>query len=101
MKKVAITNRSRELKHLLEIAKQEDVVMRTPEGDEFMLSAIDDFDHEIAQQRRSKKLMAFLDERFRQARQQPGIPLKQVRKQLGLNSHDSKISRRKAGPHPR
>ena len=100
MKTVAITNRSRELKRLLELAKQDDVVMRTPEGEEFMLCVVDDFEHEIAQQRRNKKLMAFLDERFRQARAQPGIPLAQVRKQLGLNSH-GKVSRRKAGPHSR
>ena len=50
MKTVTVTNRSRELKRLLEIARHEDLVVRTPEGDEFVLSAIDDFAQEIARQ---------------------------------------------------
>jgi len=96
MKTVVVTNRSRELKRLLAIAKHEDVVMQTPDGDEFMISMIDELGNEIAQQRRDKKLMAFLDARLRQARARPGIPLKDVRKQLGLNSHGTKVPRRKA-----
>jgi len=43
-----------------------------------------DFDYEIAQQRRNKKLMAFLDKRFREARREKGIPLEEVERQLGL-----------------
>jgi hypothetical protein len=101
MKKVAITNRSRELKRLLKLAKRESVVMQTPEGDEYMLSVIEKFDREIAEQRGNEKLMTFLDARFRQARSRSGISLEHVRKELGLNSNASKITRRKAGPHSR
>jgi hypothetical protein len=101
MKTVTVTNRSREMKTVLRLAKKEAVVVRTPDGDEFMLSWIDDFDHEIAAQRRNQKLMAFLDRRFRQARQEQGIPLKEVERSLGLDSRGAKGSRRKARSNPR
>lgn len=101
MKTVAVTNRSREMRKLLELAKKQDVVVRTSDGDEFVLSLIDDFDVELALQRKNKKLMAFLDKRLREGRRQEGIPLDEVKRRLGLNSDGEKISRRQAGPHPR
>ncbi len=101
MKTIVVTNRSRELKRLLEIAKQEDLVLRTRDGEEFMLSAVDGFAQEIALQRQNQKLMAFLDQRFREARQEKGIPLEEVKRRLGLDSHDAKGSRRKARTHSR
>ena len=87
MKTVSITNRSQELKRLLKLAQREEVIVRTPDGDEFLLSLVDDFDVELSRQRRNKKLMAFLDERFREGRTGKNIPLKDVARQLGLNSH--------------
>jgi hypothetical protein len=83
------------------MAKQEDLVLRTRDGDEFILSVIDSFEQEIALQRQNKKLMTFLDERFRKARQEKGIPLEEVQRQLGLNSHDAKVPRHQARAHPR
>jgi hypothetical protein len=59
MKTVKVTLRSREIQKLLEMAKSEEIVLQTPSGDEFMLSAIDDFAIEMAQQRQNKKLMVF------------------------------------------
>jgi hypothetical protein len=101
MKTFAVTNRSRELKRLLKVAKREDVVLRTPDGDEFVLSLIDDFDYELSRQRQNEKLMAFLDERARQARKEKGIPLEEVKRRLGVNSHGDKVPRRKARSHSR
>jgi len=46
------------------------------------LSAVDDFDHEIAQTRHNEKLMALLDERAGQTRT---IPLEEVRRRLGFD----------------
>jgi hypothetical protein len=46
-----------------------------------MLTAIDDFDEEIAQTRRIVQLMALLDERGKQAQ---AIPLEEVKRRLGL-----------------
>jgi hypothetical protein len=55
--------------------------VRTADGSEFMLTAVDDFDEEIAIARRNTKLMAFLDER---ARQTKTIPLDEVKRELGI-----------------
>lgn len=81
MKTVTITGGSAEVRALLEQARDEDLIVRMDDGTEFMLSAIDDFDHEIAQTRRNEKLMALLDQRAGQTRT---IPLEEVKKQLGL-----------------
>jgi hypothetical protein len=62
---------------------------------------VGDFDYEIARQRRNKRLMAFLDKSFHAARQEKGIPLAEVKRLLGLNSDNAKVTRRKARPHPR
>jgi hypothetical protein len=64
-------------------AQEEDVLVRAPDGTEFMLTAVDDFDHEIAQTRRNRKLMALLDER---GKQKTTISLDEVKRQLGLSS---------------
>jgi hypothetical protein len=101
MKVVKITKRSSELRKLLESADREDIVVETPEGDLFLISAVDEFAYEIAQQRKNKKLMAFLDKRFRAARQEKGIPLEEVNRRLGLDSNGRKNSRRKTGSHSR
>ena len=66
---------------MLEQARDEDVIVRLSDGSEVMLSAVDDFDHEIARTRRNEKLMTLLDERAGQTRT---IPLKEIKRQLGL-----------------
>jgi len=101
MKTITINKRSRVMNLLLEMARQEDLLLRTSEGDEFMLLVIDDFEHEVVKQRANKKLMSFLDNRFRQGRQEKGIPLEEVARKLGLVSNDAKIPRRQAGSHSR
>jgi hypothetical protein len=91
MKIVTLSGRSQEVNRLLKLAKKEDVVIRTRDGEEFMVSLVNEFDVEIARQRKNKKLMSFLDERFRDARMEPGIPLEDMKRQLGLpkNSRNS------------
>ena len=83
MKTVTITGGSEEVRALLEQARDEDVIVRMDDGTEFMLSAIDDFDQEIAQTRRNEKLMALLDQR---AGQTQTVPLEEVKRQLGFGS---------------
>jgi hypothetical protein len=101
MKTIIVPKRSRAVNALLEQARNEDVLVQAEDGTQFLLSPVDDFAREIEAQRRNKKLMAFLDKRFREARQEKGIPLEEVERQLGLKSHGAKVSRRKAGPHSR
>lgn len=81
MKTVTITGGSAEIRALLDQARDEDVIVRMDDGSEFLLSAIDDFDHEIARTRRNERLMALLDER---ARQTQTISLEEVKRQLGF-----------------
>jgi len=83
MKTVKIPSASAEIRALLNQARDEDVIVRMDDGSEFLLSAIDDFDHEIIRTRRNEKLMALLDERAGQTRT---IPLEEVKRQLEFDS---------------
>lgn len=95
---IAISRCPEELQRILTAAEKQDLVLRAPKGDELLLSLIDDFDYEIAAQRRNPKLMAFLKERFRRARKKKGIPLQEVRRRLGLLSNSQPASRRRQRP---
>lgn len=81
MKTIMITELSAEITALLEQAREDDVLVQLADGREFLVRAIDEFDHEIAQTRQNEKLMAFLEER---AKQTHTIPLDEVKRQLGL-----------------
>lgn len=81
MKVVDVPNQAKEINELLEQARQEDLLVRSADGSEFMLTAVDDFDQEIAATRRNEKLMALLDAR---AKQKATIPLEEVKRRLGL-----------------
>ncbi len=81
MKTINLSNLTIDLTALLDQANDEDVVVRLADGREFLLSAVDDFDIEVAQTRQNEKLMALLEERARQART---LPLDEVKRRLGL-----------------
>ena len=81
MKTIDIRSPSPDLDALLDEAEREDLVVRRADGSEFMLTAVDELDREIASTRRNAKLIAFLDER---AKEQETIPLEDVKRQLGL-----------------
>jgi hypothetical protein len=81
MKTVTITESASDLHKLLDQARMEDILVRASDGTEFLVTAIDEFDHELARTRQNAKLMSLLDERAKKTRT---IPLRDVRKQLGL-----------------
>jgi hypothetical protein len=81
VKTVEIPNQSADIASLLEQARQEDLIVRLADGSEFLVVAVDDFDHELALTRSNDKLMAFLDAR---ARQTQTVPLDDVKRQLGF-----------------
>ena len=81
MKTISVPAQSAEVNALLAQARQEDVLVRTADGTQFMLTVIDDFDEEVAQTRRNVQLMALLEERAKQAKT---VPLNEVKRQLGL-----------------
>ncbi len=83
MKTVAVPPQAVEVNALLDQARDDELLVRTADGSEFLLSAVDEFDQEIARTRQNAKLMALLDER---AKQSKTIPLEDVKQQLGLTA---------------
>jgi len=81
VKTVTVPPQAAEINALLEQARDDELLVRTADGSEFLLTAIDEFDQEIARTRQNAKLMALLDER---AKQPQTIPLDDVKRQLGL-----------------
>jgi hypothetical protein len=81
MKIVDLSTEPLSLKDLLELAGQENLILRTPDGREFVLAEINDFDKEVELVRQNQELMDFLDQR---SREEKTYTLSQVRKSLGL-----------------
>jgi len=82
MKTVTVSKRAKGINALLQQARRENIVLRAPDGSEFILAEIDDFNREIELTRQNKELMKLLD---RRAKQTKTIPLEEVKAQLGLN----------------
>lgn len=70
------------MKELLELARVENVVLRTSEGREFILAEIDDFDRELELIRQNHELMEFL--RLRSSEDKT-FTLSEVREKLRLS----------------
>jgi hypothetical protein len=81
MKTIDLLSTSSDVADLLEQARAEDLVVRLPDGSEFLLVAVDDFDREIARTRANPKLMALLDAR---SKGEATVPLAEVKRRLGL-----------------
>ena len=60
MKTLGVSDELPSVKDLLELARDENVILRTSEGREFILAEIDDFDGELELIRQNDKLMEFL-----------------------------------------
>jgi hypothetical protein len=65
MKTVDLAIATPNLPALLNIASEENIVLRTVDGREFVLAEIDDFDREVELVRQNEELMEFLDQRSR------------------------------------
>ena len=81
MKTIQLTPRQIGLRRLLDQAKHENVLVRSPDGQEFIVAELDDFDREIQLARQNAELMAFLDAR---GRKRASIGIAELRKELGL-----------------
>ncbi len=82
MKTIDLANAPSTVPELLKLAKEETVIIRTPDGKEFAIAEIDDFDREIALTRQNEELMRLLDGR---AKEKATYTLEQVKEQLGLD----------------
>ncbi|HAG08204.1 MAG TPA: hypothetical protein DCK87_01370 [Desulfotomaculum sp.] len=69
------------INELLKLARDENIILKLPDGQEFLLAEIDDFEREIELTRENEELMKFLDERSKNPRT---FTLNEVREQLGL-----------------
>lgn len=81
MKTIILPEDPIQIRALFKQVQDEDVILQLADGRQFILSAINDFDIEIAQTRRNEKLMSFLDER---AKQTQTIPLNEVKRKLSI-----------------
>jgi hypothetical protein len=81
MKTIEVSARARTLMSLLAQALDENLILRTEDGREFLLAEIDSFDREIELTRKNEEFMRLLDER---GKEKATIPLEEVRRELGL-----------------
>ena len=68
MKTINISTKAKTINSLLRKATGGGLILRSPEGREFILAEIDDFDREIELTRQNKALMKFLDSRGKQTK---------------------------------
>jgi hypothetical protein len=83
MKTINVSAQAVEVHALLEQARAEDLLIQTADGTEFLVTAVDEFDHELVRTRQNARLMALLDERAKQTRT---VSLEDAKRQLGLTS---------------
>jgi len=81
MKTVNVSTKAKTVTNLLKKAKKGGLILRSPEGHEFILAEIDDFNREIELTRQNKELMKLLDER---GKQNKTIKWDEAKDQLGL-----------------
>jgi len=82
MKTVNIPAQAKTVTSLLKKAQRGGLILRSPEGQEFILAEIDDFNREIELTRQNKALMKLLDVRGKQTKT---VRSSEMRKQLGLD----------------
>ncbi|MFN8455679.1 MAG: hypothetical protein U0401_13600 [Anaerolineae bacterium] len=81
MKTINISIKEKTINTLLKKAQKEGLILRSPDGHEFILAEIDDFNREVELTRQNQELMNFLDERGKQTKT---IKAAEVKRQLGL-----------------
>jgi len=63
MKTIDVGTSGPSLQELLQLAGEENLILRAPGGKEFLLAQVDDFSLEVALVRQQPELMALLDQR--------------------------------------
>jgi hypothetical protein len=81
MKTVKVTESVTNLSEVLDLASEENVILETVDGREFIVAELDDFEGEIKLIRQNKELMKFLEERSKETKT---FTLDQVKEQLNL-----------------
>ncbi len=87
MKTIELTDSSTSVEELFQLADQQNVLVRTPDGKVFVIAevgegaAFDDFAQEVAATRQNRELMELLAERSRDTRR---VSSDEARKRFGL-----------------
>lgn len=81
MKTVDVSANSPSLNEVLKLADGENVILRTPDGREYVVAEVDDFDREVTLVRQNDDVMRLLDERSRET---SSISASEARRRLGL-----------------
>jgi len=81
MRTIQVSEESPSLQDVLDIARDESVVLRLSDGEAFLLAEIDDFEQEVRGTGQNEELMRLLDKR---STQDQTFTIQQVREQLGL-----------------
>lgn len=81
MKVIELVNGSPSLDELIDLAKQELVVLRKPDGSVFALSEVDDFAVEVELLKNNAEFMSFLRQR---SQEKATITLEELRQELAL-----------------
>lgn len=79
MKALDISKSTPTLTEVLKLAGEENVILRVPDGREFVVAEVDDFDREIGLVRQQGELMQLLAERGKESTR---YSVEQVREQL-------------------
>jgi hypothetical protein len=82
VKTIKVSRQSRSVNALLKRARRENLILRLPEGTEFILAEIDDFNREIELTRQNKPLMKLLEGR---AKKTATVSLDEAKKILGID----------------
>jgi hypothetical protein len=81
MKTIELTPDAPSLSDLVQLADHESIIIKTPEGKQFVLAEIDDFELEVEQLKRSKEFIAFLDQR---SKERGETSIEQLRRELDI-----------------
>lgn len=81
MKVVNLEKGAPTVKQLISLARKQNVLLRTADGQEFVLAEIDDFAQEVSSVRRNKGLMRLL---ARRSKEKETYDLVEVKQRLGL-----------------
>ena len=82
MRTVNVSTKEKTINSLLKKAQGGGLILRSPEGQEFILAEISDFNREIELTRQNKTLMKLLDARGKQTKT---FKVPEVKKQIGLD----------------
>jgi hypothetical protein len=66
VKTIDLANTKPTLIDILALASEDDIIVRTQDGREFVVTEVDDFAKEVEAVRNNPELMEFLDKRFKE-----------------------------------